>query len=64
MTELSKALIKEVENTEFLLIEKLADFVLDKVLEDKKVKKVIVEVDKPGAIRFSESVSLTVSGEN
>lgn len=60
---ITKKIISEVENTNFNLLEKLADFILDLVMEDNKVKRATIEVDKPYALRFSESVSITLTKE-
>jgi D-erythro-7,8-dihydroneopterin triphosphate epimerase len=58
--EVTKKIIAAVEQTRFLLIETLARFVLDLVMEEKRVKRAVVEIDKPHALRFSESVSVTM----
>jgi D-erythro-7,8-dihydroneopterin triphosphate epimerase len=56
-----KKIIKEVENSQFYLLEKLTDHILNIVLEDSRVQHVVVEVDKPHALRFADSVSITSS---
>ncbi|MCP5054781.1 MAG: dihydroneopterin aldolase [bacterium] len=61
---ISQRVIREVENSQFLLVEKLAEHILQLVLEDRKIRRAAVEVDKPGAIRFTDSVSVTCTGEN
>ena len=58
---LTKRVISEVEKSEFYLIEKMAEHILQVVLEDPKIKKATVEVDKPGALRFADSVSVRCS---
>ena len=55
---LTKRIIKEVEASEFYLLEKLAQVVLDLVMEDKRVEEGCVRIDKPGALRFCDSVSI------
>jgi len=60
---LTKRIISEVELSKFFLIEKLADHILNIVLENKKVKRGTVEVDKPQALRFADSVSVSCSGD-
>ena len=60
---ITKKIIRFVEKSEFFLLEKLASKVLDIVMEDKKVKKAKVEVDKPGALRYAKSVSVTVTAK-
>jgi len=55
---LTKKIIKEVESVDFFLIEKLAGFVMNIIFENEKVTYASVEVGKPHALRFSESVSI------
>ncbi len=59
---LTKRIISEVELSEFYLVEKLAHHILNIVLENKKIKRGTVEVDKPHAVRFADSVSVSCSG--
>lgn len=60
---ITKRIIKEVEQSQFFLLDKLAGHVLQIVMEEKKVKKANVEVDKPNALRFADSVSVCCSAE-
>ena len=60
---LTKRVIESVENGQFWLLEKLASTILALVMDDKKVIKATVEVDKPHALRFADSVSVTCSRE-
>jgi len=60
---LSKRIIRGVESSEFYLLEKLAHHILNIVLANKKVKRGTVEVDKPHALRFADSVSVSCSGD-
>ena len=60
---LTKRIISEVELSEFYLLEKLAHHILNIVLEDKKVIRGTVKVDKPHALRFANSVSVSCSGD-
>ena len=55
-----KAILSLVENSEFMLIEKLADEIAKVCLDDSKVQKVKVTVDKPGALRYSRSVAVEI----
>ncbi len=55
---LTKQIIQAVEETDFYLIERLAGFVMDIIFENKKIHHATVEVSKPHALRFSESVSI------
>lgn len=54
----TKKVIKLVQESKFNLLEKLAHAILQKVMENEKVKRCKVEVDKPHALRFAESVSV------
>lgn len=49
-----------VENSSFLLIEKLAEEIARICLQDTKVQKVNVIVDKPGALRYTRSVAVEI----
>ncbi len=61
--ELKKSIIKTVENSQFYLLEKLASRILEIVMSDPKVIRANVEVDKPQALRFADSVSVECSAE-
>ncbi|WP_026374547.1 dihydroneopterin triphosphate 2'-epimerase [Aestuariibacter salexigens] len=58
---ITKAIIKLVEDNRFFLLEKLTADVLDIAAEHPWVRFAEVEVDKPHALRFSDSVSLCLS---
>ncbi len=60
---ITKRIIERVENGRFLLLERLAAEVLDLVMEQPEIHFAEVEVDKPHALRFSDSVSAMVSAE-
>ncbi len=60
---IKRRLLAEVEQTRFFLLEKLADYILGIVMEDKRVTRACVEVDKPHALRFADSVSVTVEAK-
>jgi len=55
-----KAILSLVENSEFLLIEKLAEEIAKVCLDDFKVQKVNVTVDKPGVLRYTRSVAVEI----
>ncbi len=55
---LNKKIIEFVEKSQFFLLEKLADGILKLILEDSRVSQAEVEIDKPGALRFADSVSV------
>ena len=58
---ITKAIIQHVEENRFALLERLTQEVLDIVMDNEQVRYAEVEVDKPHALRFSESVSITLS---
>ncbi len=58
---ITKRIIQLVENNRFLLLEKLTAEVLAIAAEHPAVKFAEVEIDKPHALRFADSVSLTLS---
>ncbi|WP_297089248.1 dihydroneopterin aldolase [uncultured Draconibacterium sp.] len=55
---ITKKIIALVQEGRFKLLEVLTQNILDTIMEDKKVKWARVEVDKPHALRFAESVSM------
>jgi D-erythro-7,8-dihydroneopterin triphosphate epimerase len=56
--KVTKRIINFVQEGRFKLLEVLSKKLLDVILEDPMVKRVRVEVDKPHALRFAESVSV------
>lgn len=56
-------IVDSVENSSFYLLERLAGHILDIVLTNKKVQRATVELDKPHALRFADSVSIVLSRE-
>jgi len=54
----TKKVIALVQDGRFKLLEVLTKKILDLIMEDKRVLRAKVEVDKPHALRFAESVSL------
>lgn len=56
---ITKKIITMVEGTQFNLIEKIAGEAMKIVMENEKVEKASVRVDKPGALRFTDTVSVT-----
>lgn len=58
---ITKSIIKLVEDNRFYLLEKLTADVLSIAAEHPSVRYAEVEIDKPHALRFSDSVSLTLS---
>lgn len=56
--KITKQVITLVEEGRFNLLEALTLRILNLVMEDPMVKKATIQVDKPGALRFAESVSV------
>ena len=56
-----KSIIHHVENGKFLLLEKLTSDVLGLCIDHPWVTYAQVTIDKPHALRFADSVSLTLS---
>lgn len=59
---ITKAVIQHVEGNRFALLERLTQEILDLVMQNTAVRYAEVEVDKPHALRFAESVSITLAG--
>lgn len=58
---ITKAIIAHVEGNRFALLERLTQELLDLVMANESVQYAEVEVDKPHALRFAESVSITLA---
>lgn len=58
---ITKKIINLVETSNYFLLEKLTDNILKIVTNNKKVLAATVRVDKPFALRFSDSVSVELS---
>ncbi len=56
----AKQVIALAESTEYFLVERLAAKIAELCLEDERVKRTIVQVEKPDALRFAESVGVTI----
>jgi D-erythro-7,8-dihydroneopterin triphosphate epimerase len=59
----TKKVISLVQDGKFKLLEVLTKKILDLIMEDVRVKWAKVEVDKPHALRFAESVSMEMEAE-
>lgn len=59
----TKHVIEHVENGRFLLLEKLVGDVLDICSQAPEIIRSRVTIDKPHALRFADSVSLTLEYE-
>jgi len=55
---LKRRIIDLIESSQYFLLEKLVEKVLDLIMTDKKVLKATVRIDKPRALRFAQSVSV------
>ena len=60
--KVTKRIINMVQEGRFKLLEVLTKNILVLIMEDEAVKWARVEVDKPHALRFAESVSLQMEG--
>ena len=60
---ITKKIITHVQEGRFKLLEVLTKSILDLIMEDSKVEWARVEVDKPHALRFAESVSLEMEAK-
>ena len=58
---ITKAIIAHVEGNRFALLLRLTQEILDLVMANESVLYAEVEVDKPHALRFAESVSITLA---
>lgn len=60
---ITKQVIQHVDEGEFLLLEKLAADVLNICSKHSSVERARVTVDKPHALRFADSVSISLDYE-
>lgn len=58
---ITKRIIELVEGSEFFLIETLAERISAVCLDDPRVFKATVTLDKPGALRFARSVAVEIT---
>ena len=59
---ITKTIIAFVSESKYNLLEKLTHEVLQLVMQDERVIRAKVEIDKPRALRFSDSVSIQLEG--
>ncbi|WP_432455142.1 MULTISPECIES: dihydroneopterin triphosphate 2'-epimerase [unclassified Agarivorans] len=59
---ITKAMIAHVEQGHFRLLEKLCADLLNLAMSEPRVINARITVDKPHALRFADSVSVTLSG--
>lgn len=60
---ITKRIIQLVEESEFFLIETLAERICAVCLDDPCVMRATVTLDKPGALRFARSVAVELTRE-
>ncbi|MDX9702137.1 MAG: dihydroneopterin aldolase [Candidatus Auribacterota bacterium] len=58
---MTKAIVDHMDKNSFFLLETLSASILDLIMRDKRVKNATVEVDKPGSVRFADSISVQQS---
>ncbi len=58
---ITKRIIAHIEGGEPMLVERLAQEVADICLEDERVVRTKVTVEKPGALRFARSVGISIT---
>lgn len=58
--DISRQVITHAETAQRLTVEALASDLARLVLQDKRIEKVLVRVEKPGAIRFCRSVGVEI----
>ena len=55
---IENAVVAALATREFNLIETVAEFICQLLFADERVSEVTVEVEKPGVMRFAESISV------
>jgi len=60
---ISKKIFGVAEESEFFLVEALAERIAGVCLEDERIERVRVRVEKPGALRFADSVGVEIERE-
>ncbi|RME88429.1 MAG: FolB domain-containing protein [Candidatus Hydrogenedentota bacterium] len=58
--KITKQVIALVENSEYFLIEKLAQEILNLLWGYSKIQEAKVTIEKPGALRFAKTVSVSL----
>lgn len=59
--ELKNRIVEFIEGSQFFLVERLTGAIAQLCLEDARVEKVTVALDKPGALRFARSVGIELT---
>jgi len=60
---IKQQIIKVVEESRYQLLDKLGNEIARIIMEEKRIHRARVEVDKPRALRFADSVSVEVTAE-
>lgn len=58
---ITKKIIASVEESQYQLLESLAELVYSIIKENSEAKDVVVTVEKPNALRFSDNVKISIS---
>jgi dihydroneopterin aldolase/D-erythro-7,8-dihydroneopterin triphosphate epimerase len=58
--QIKKKILRTAEGSTFHLIEALAQRIADICLEDERIERVEVTVEKPGALRFARTVAVRI----
>lgn len=58
---IKQSVLAMVEESEYFLIERLAQAIAEICLQDSRVRAAHVSVDKPGALRFARSVAVEIT---
>ncbi len=58
--DISKRIIDFVEASSYFLVERLVTEIARLVLADESISRVVVRVEKPGALRFARSVGIEI----
>ena len=57
---ITKQIIQHVEQSNYFLLERLAERIAEICLLDQRVRRVLVRIAKPGALRFARSVDIQI----
>lgn len=56
----TKQIIEHVEASDYFLVERLVEHIAMICVQDERVERVQVRLEKPGALRFARSVGVTI----
>jgi D-erythro-7,8-dihydroneopterin triphosphate epimerase len=60
---MKKEIVSAVESSSFQLLESLSNHILELIMRNTLVNRACVEIDKPHALRFADSVSVRSCAE-